>query len=65
VGDAERDEHLARQKRAIEIRIRAERRCGELLAATEKAKGGRPMENMSVDAKGFAEPKSSRFMTRR
>ena len=32
------------EMRAIEIRIRAERRCGELLAEMEKDQGGRPTE---------------------
>jgi hypothetical protein len=36
--------NIENEKRAIEIRIRAERRCGELLAEMEKAKGGWPSE---------------------
>jgi len=37
---------------ATEIKVRAERRCGELLARTEKHGGGRPTENPSNDARG-------------
>ena len=37
---------------ATEIKVRAERRCGELLARTEKNTGGRPLENPSDDARG-------------
>ncbi|WP_079416013.1 hypothetical protein [Thiomonas intermedia] len=37
-----------------EIKVRAERRCGELLARTEKHGGGKPTENRSNDATGFA-----------
>jgi hypothetical protein len=34
--------NIENERRAIEIRIRAERRCGELLAEMERAKRGRP-----------------------
>ena len=37
---------------ATEIKVRAERRCGELLARTEMHSGGRPAENPSDDARG-------------
>jgi hypothetical protein len=37
---------------AAEIKVRAERRCGELLAHTEKHVGGRPTDNRSNDATG-------------
>lgn len=37
---------------ATEIKVRAERRCGELLARTEKHEGGRPTVNRSNDATG-------------
>lgn len=37
---------------ATEIKVRAERRCGELLARTEKHEGGRPTANRSNDATG-------------
>lgn len=30
---------------ATEIKVRAERRCGELLALVERSSGGRPIEN--------------------
>jgi hypothetical protein len=43
-----RNKKAERQARAI--RIRAERRAGQLLRETEKAKGGRPTENQSYDA---------------
>ena len=50
-------EHYARQARnteaerqAIQIRMRAEQRCGELLAGREMAKGGNP--NLSHDTTG-------------
>ena len=39
---------------ATEIKVRAERRCGELLAVTEKNTGGRPTANRSDDATGSA-----------
>lgn len=39
---------------ATEIKVRAERRCGELLARTEKHEGGRPTANRSNDATGSA-----------
>ncbi len=35
---------------ATEIKVRAERRCGELLARTERAPAGRPAANMSERA---------------
>lgn len=34
-------------QRATEIKVRAERRCGELLALVERSAGGRPQENSS------------------
>lgn len=37
---------------ATEIKVRAERRCGELLARTEKHNGGRPGKNPSDDSRG-------------
>lgn len=37
------------ERRACEIRLRAERKAGELLSKTEKAKAGRPPENRSHD----------------
>jgi hypothetical protein len=50
-------EHCARiaknldaERKAAEIRIRAERRTGELLKELEKGKGGRPPENSLHDA---------------
>lgn len=39
---------------ATEIKVRAERRCGELLARTEKHEGGRPAANRSNDATSSA-----------
>src|SRR5690348_9102530 len=33
------------ERRACEIRLRAERRCGQLLREMQKAKAGRPPEN--------------------
>ena len=50
--------NVENEKRAIEIRIRAERRCGKLLARREKAKGGRPPKNPSLNESGFDEPKT-------
>jgi hypothetical protein len=41
------------ETRACEIRLRAERRCGQLLAEREKNKGGRPEENRSHAANGL------------
>ena len=41
------------ERQAAIIRVRAERRCGELLAEMDKAKGGRPIENRSHDSTGF------------
>jgi hypothetical protein len=38
---------------ATEIKVRAERRCGELLSQTEKHRGGRPTGNHSNDESGF------------
>lgn len=53
-------EHYQRQannteaeRRACEIRIRAERKCGQLLREMEKAKAGRPPENRSRDKTDF------------
>ena len=40
------------ERKAAEIRIRAERRTGELLKELEKGKGGRPPENSLHDANG-------------
>jgi hypothetical protein len=39
---------------ATEIKVRAERRCGELLASADKNSGGRPIENRSHDRTSFA-----------
>lgn len=44
---------LQMQNDAAEVKIRAERRVGELLADTELNKGGRPKENQSNDTTGF------------
>ena len=41
------------ERDAAVARVRAERRCGELLAEMDKAKGGRPIENRSHDSTGF------------
>jgi hypothetical protein len=59
------------ETRACEIRLRAERRAGQMLAEMEKAKGGRPAENPSrsvtgfpkqtLDDLGISRPQSSRW----
>src|SRR3954454_552988 len=41
------------ERRACEIRLRAERCCGQILREMEKAKAGRPPENRSHDARDF------------
>lgn len=41
------------ERQACEIRLRAERKCGQLLREREMAKGGRPAENRSDDVTGF------------
>lgn len=46
------------ERKACEIRLRAERRAGEMLRDMEKAKGGRPENNPSNDATGFAKEKT-------
>src|SRR5512135_2701708 len=58
-------EHYQRQaknfeaeRQACEIRLRAERRCGELLKQREKAKAGRPPKNRSNDATDLDTPKT-------
>lgn len=38
---------------ATEIKVRAERKCGELLRNSNKPKGGRPSKNRSHDVTGF------------
>lgn len=43
-----KDEDLIRW--ASEIKLRAERRCGEILAETEKARGGRPAKTPAATA---------------
>lgn len=55
-------EHYSRQARnteaerqACEIRLRAERKAGELLSAAEKNLGGRPAEIPSHGTRGFSE----------
>jgi hypothetical protein len=59
-----------------EIRLRAERKAGELLATMEKAKAGPPVRNRSVDATdyrgaptlhdlGISRDQSSRWQKRR
>lgn len=47
---------LGLQNDAAEIKLRAERRLGEMLAASEKNNGGRPPENRSHDVTGFPVP---------
>lgn len=49
---------------ATEIKVRAERRCGELLATTEKNTGGRPSDNRSNDATSFAPTLADMGLTR-
>ena len=44
---------LRLRRKACEIRLRAERRCGQLLKNLEMAKGGRPTENRSQRATGL------------
>jgi hypothetical protein len=47
---------IAAERRAAEIRVRAERRCGELLKEMPKAPAGRPRkENPSYESKDFSE----------
>ncbi|MCP4592831.1 MAG: hypothetical protein GY842_19015 [bacterium] len=46
---------LEMQNNCAEIKIRAERRAGELLKAMEKHKGGRPSGNRSHDATGLGD----------
>jgi hypothetical protein len=41
------------ERQAREIRLRAERRAGQLLREIQKAKGGRPIQNQSHDATSF------------
>jgi hypothetical protein len=41
------------EDRARKVRLRAERRCGELLAGRDMAKAGRPPENPSTDTRDF------------
>ena len=41
---------------ATEIKVRAERKCGELLAKAEKNDGGRPVKNQSNHATGSPAP---------
>lgn len=43
----------AMANRCAEIRIRAERKAGEMLRSTQLDKGGRPSENRSHDVTGF------------
>jgi hypothetical protein len=50
-------ESLVMQNQCAEIKIRAERRAGELLAERPTHVGGRPAENPSHDARGFASSK--------
>ena len=50
-------ESLVMQNQCAEIKIRAERRAGELLAERTAHVGGRPGENPSHDASGFAPSK--------
>lgn len=47
---------LARYLVDHQIKIRAERRAGEMLKKAEKNEGGRPTENPSHDATGFIPP---------
>jgi hypothetical protein len=39
---------------ATELRIRAERRLGEMLKVMEKEKGGRPTKNQSLESTSFS-----------
>lgn len=41
------------ERQACEIRLRAERRSGQLLKEMDKAEGGRPSENRSKETTGF------------
>jgi Protein of unknown function (DUF3102) len=46
-------ENIEAKRRACEIRLRAERKAGQLLQGMEKAKAGRPPQNPSTDATDF------------
>jgi hypothetical protein len=41
---------------ATEIKVRAERRCGEMLQESTRAPGGRPPENPLPRGRGFVQP---------
>ena len=43
------------RRRACEIRLRAERKAGQLLATMEKNRGGRPSENPSDDTRSLGD----------
>jgi len=47
---------LETQQDAAELKIRAERRAGELLQEAEKDHGGRPRKNLYHDGTGFRLP---------
>jgi hypothetical protein len=52
-------ENIEAKRRACEIRLRAERKAGQLLQGMEKAKAGRPPQNPSTDATDFRGPRRS------
>lgn len=46
---------FARAQYATEIKVRAERRCGELLATVDRSSGGRPEKNSSKSETSYQE----------
>jgi len=49
-------ESLDMQNQCAEIKLRAERRAGEILKEQDKNEGGRPPENQSHDATSYSKP---------
>ncbi len=48
------------EKKAAAARVRAERKCGELLKEREKSRGGRPSRNRSRQSTGSESPRTLR-----
>lgn len=57
---ARQAKNVEAETKACEIRLRAERRAGQMLGEMDKSTGGRPVENQSHDATGYSEPRAAK-----
>lgn len=61
---ARQAKNVEAERQACEIRLRAERKCGELLRERDKAKGGQPYQSGHVTGSGEPKPLDDLGITR-